>query len=146
MRKIIEETEASNYDDLVLKNQIKKIESTDEAISQIANLLARTKGIKGILVASLSGKTACLVSRYRPELPIFVATDHKRIQRQVNLSWGTVPFILPSCRSLEELVERSIGYLKKEKGIKRGDKLILVAGEPVGISGMVNLVEIKTIK
>ena len=78
--------------------------------------------------------------------PILVATDSARVRHQLNLSWGVVPFILPRCRTVEELVDRSVGHLKKEKMVQIGDKIIVIAGEPVGSSGGVNLVEIREIK
>jgi pyruvate kinase len=101
---------------------------------------------KLILAASISGETGRLISRVRPELSILVATNSDRSRRQLNLSWGIRPFILPFCRTIEELVERSINYIKKEKIAKNGDKMIIVAGEPVGQAGNVNLVEVREIK
>lgn len=145
MAKVIREAEASIYDNLDDKPAVKLNRTTDEAVSQVAKILAKDVGAKGILVASMSGDTGRLVSRHRPELPIYVATDDDRVQRQLNLSWGVVPFILPKCRTVEELVERSVGHLLQQKRIKKGDKLIVVAGEPVGVSGRVNLVEIREV-
>ena len=52
---------------------------------------------------------------------------------------------MPRCNSVEELVDRSVNYLKREKEAKDGDRLIIVAGEPVGTSG-VNLLEIREVK
>lgn len=145
MAKVIRETESSHYDDLKNPFENKKKQTTDEAVSQVAKILAKDVGAKGILVASMSGDTGRLVSRHRPELPIFVATDDERVQRQLSLSWGVVPFMLPKCQSVEELVERSLGYLKKSKKINKGEDLIIVAGDPVGVSGRVNLVEIRKV-
>ena len=68
------------------------------------------------------------------------------MQRQLNLSWGVVPFILEPCNSIEELVERSMAYIKKHKIAKAEDKMVVVAGEPVGHAGTVNLVEVREIK
>jgi len=145
MAKIITETEDSHYDDLVFKEYLRKLRAIDEAISQSAHLLATSVGAKLILTASLSGNAGRMISRYRPELPIFVTTDDERVLHQLNLSWAVRPFLLPQCRSIEELVDRSIGYLKKNKFGKKGDKIIIIAGEPVGRSGRVNLVEIREI-
>ena len=47
---------------------------------------------------------------------------------------------------MEELVDRSVNYLKKEKAVRSDDRIIIMAGEPVGSSGGVNLVEIRTVK
>lgn len=145
MSKIIERTEKSAYDDLVLQDKIKKIIATDEAISSVAKMLAEHLKVELVLVASLSGYSGRIVSRYRPDRPILVVCDNERVKNQLNLSWGVQPFILPKCDSLEELVERSIGQLKKQKFIKKEDKIIIIAGEPVGRSGNINLIEIKNI-
>ena len=145
MARIVEKTEESTYDDVVLKDKIKRIVATNEAISSVAKMLASHLKAKLILAASLSGYSGRIVSRYRPDLPILVACDDKRVKHQLNLSWGIIPFVLPKCNSLEELVERSIGFLKKDKFIETEDTIIIIAGEPVGHSGNVNLVEIKTI-
>lgn len=145
MAKIICETEASVYDDVVIREIVKKIKPIDEAVSRVANILARTVEAKAILAASLSGYSGKIVCRYRPELPILVTTDNERVQRQMTLSWGVIPFVLPPCRSVEELVDRSLGYIKKKKFVKKGDKIIIIAGEPVGRSGNINLIEIKEI-
>jgi len=146
MARIVSETEASKYDNVEVDADAMAGLSAEEALSGVANILAHDTKAKLILVASLSGDTGRVVSRYRPELPIYVTTDNERVRHQLNLSWGVKPFILPRCHTLEELVERAIGYLKKEKVVKKEDKIIVVAGEPVGASGIVNLIEIKTVK
>jgi pyruvate kinase len=146
MANIIVETEKSAYDDLALRAFSGKKTSVDEVISQISRLLGEEVGAKLILVASLSGETARLISRHRPELPIVVATGSDRVMHQLNLSWGVKPFILQPCRTIEELVDRSVSNLKKQKMVKTGDKIIVVAGEPVGQAGHVNLLEVREIQ
>ncbi|MFA4955010.1 MAG: pyruvate kinase [Patescibacteria group bacterium] len=143
MAKIIRETEDSVYDDMEVERFRKRHETTEEAVSEVAKILARDVKAKAILVASMSGDTGRMVSRYRPDMPIYTATDEERVYRQLNLSWGVMPFILPRCNTVEELVDRSMGYLKKKKLIAPQDKIIVVAGEPVGVSGRVNLLEIR---
>jgi pyruvate kinase len=146
MSTVAMETESSIFDNLQPGYFSKPMATTEEAMSEVAKILATSIGAKGILVASMSGGTGRLVSRHRPELPIYVATDHERVLRQLNLSWGVVPFVLPRCRTVEELVERSVAFLKRKKQIAKGEKIIVVAGEPVGVSGGVNLVEIRNVK
>jgi pyruvate kinase len=145
MTKIVRETENSAYDDLVMEAIMKKIKPVDEAVSRVANILARTVEAKAILAASLSGYSGRIVCRYRPELPILVTTDSERVQQQLTLSWGVVPFVLPPCHSVEELVDRSLGYIKKNKLVGSGEKIIIIAGEPVGRAGNINLIEIKEV-
>ncbi len=74
-----------------------------------------------------------------------MATSTERVKRQLNLIWGVLPFILEPCRSIEELIDRSMVDLKKRKIIKTGDKIVIVAGEPVGQAGHVNLLEVREV-
>jgi pyruvate kinase len=145
MATIIRETEESKYDDVNLKGHQVKNATTEESVTEIGSILATEVDAKLILVASISGDAGRLVSRYRPELPIFVANDDPRVNRQLNLSWGVAPFILPRCRIVEELIDRSVGFLKKHEDIRKGDKIVVIAGEPVGITGGANLVELREI-
>ncbi len=146
MTKIIKSTENSVFDDKDLPVFNHQNKAIDMAISSLSRILAEEVGAKLILAASISGETGRLISHVRPSLPILVATNTDRVKRQLNLSWGVVPFVLPSCDSIEELVERSMNYIKKEKIAKKGELMIVVAGEPVGQAGHVNLVEVREIK
>lgn len=146
MHNIILETENSVYDDLEISKDNKKKKRINDAVSEMSKILADQIEAEIILVASISGDTARLVSRYRPELPIMVATNNFRVKNQLILSWGIFPFLLPTCKTIEELIERSIIYLKKNKYVKKNDKIIVVAGEPVGKTGNANLLKIREIK
>ena len=145
MAEIILATEKSAYDDTALP-AIHKGVATETAVSELSRILAEEVKAKLILAASLSGDTGRLISHVRPQLQILVATGSDRVRRQLNVSWGVRPFILIPCNTIEELVERTIAYIKKNKFAKVGDKMVVVAGEPVGRSGNVNLVEVREIK
>jgi pyruvate kinase len=145
MASIISETEKSVYDDLQMKVKPARKHKIDEIVSKLSRLLAEDVGAKLIIAASISGETGRLISRHRPELPIVVGTSTPRVQRQLNLSWGVVPFHLLPCRTIEELVERSIVHLKRAKLVKSGDRIVVVAGEPVGHAGHVNLLEVREV-
>ncbi|MDQ7815126.1 MAG: pyruvate kinase [Patescibacteria group bacterium] len=144
MARIVRRTESSHYDD-VAAPKIRKFLTEEEAISNVAAILAKSTDAKAILVASLSGSAGRIVSRYRPELPILVSTNEARVCRQLAVSWGVVPFVLPTCRSIEELIDRSIIHLLDAGQAKKGDDLIVIAGEPVGVSGHINFVEIRRV-
>jgi pyruvate kinase len=146
MADIIVSTEKSHYNDTDLPPVHKSGTTTDVAITELSRILAEEVKAKIILAASISGETGRLISHVRPSLPILVSTSSKRSQRQLNLSWGVVSFILEPCRSIEELIEKAIAYIKKNKIAKKGDNMVVVAGEPVGQAGNVNLVEVREIK
>ena len=145
MTDIIKATEKSQYDDKALP-KVRAGVATEVAITELSRMLAEEVKAKLILAASISGETGRLISQVRPNLPVLVATSTSIVWRQLNLSWGVKPFIMLPCQSIEELVERAINYIKQNKIAKKGDKMIIVAGEPVGQAGNVNLVEVREIK
>lgn len=117
--------------------------STQEAMTNISVLLARARNAKAILVSSLSGRAARLVSRERPEVTIYVASSIERVVRQLALSRGVVPLYIPACRRMRDLIDRSFAMILKQGVLKPGDEIVIVAGEPLGESGNVNLVEVR---
>lgn len=144
MSDTILEVEKSVLDDLpisILLQQENKI-----AMTNIATVLSHAGKAKAIVVATLTGESVRFVSRYRPELPILAVTPHDRVVRQLNISWGVRPFHIPECHTMVKLIDQSLKTLVKEGALKTGDQVILVAGEPLGESGHVNMVELCTVK
>lgn len=146
MAEIITTTEKSHYDDLDIEHIKEKYKNSEVSVTHLSRVLAEEVNAKAILVASISGDTGRLISRMRPNAHIVVATTTERVQRQLNLSWGVKPFILHPCRSVEELVENAVSYIKKNRMIKKGDKVVVIAGEPVGEAGASNLLEVREVK
>jgi pyruvate kinase len=142
MAEIIKNTEESPYDDLILKNYKGKIIPIDTAIAFAASTLARDVQASAILVATISGYTARMVSRHRPELPIIVTAESEKVRRQLALSWGVIPYVLPKCKTVDELINKAVLLAYKKKIVKKGDKIIIIGGQPVGKSGNANLIKI----
>lgn len=143
MTSTIEAVEESNLDDAPLS--IRLGQSSKEAMTNVASLLARASNAKAIVIVTMSGNTAHLVSRYRPELPIFAATPSERVMHQLNLSWGVEPFLIPSAKKTKDLIQQTCETLLKNKWLKKGEEIVLVAGECVGTTGHAHLVEIRKI-
>lgn len=146
MSDIIKEVEKSQLDILLMQDHtIDNKHQIDDIISGLSRRLAEKIGAKIILSASVSGDTGRLLSRYRPEVPIYIGTHIETVRNQLNLSWGVTPFLLKRCRLIEELIKKSVIVLKQDKVVKKNDKIIVVAGEPIGEQGHVNLLEVKEI-
>ncbi len=141
MTRIAQKTEASKFDDTDLSD-IKLFKNEEEAVSNVGAILAKTTSTKLILVTSMTGAAARIVSRYRAEFPIYVATHDKRVSRQLAMSWGVTSFVLPKCKSSEELVEKAVDHLVANKYVKKGNSIVVITGQPVGIPGNINSVEI----
>jgi len=146
MASIIKDTEESPYDDIILQNYQGQTVPIDTAISLAASTLARDIKAKAILVATISGYTARIVSGHRPELPIVVAAESEKVRRQLAMSWGVIPYVVPRCKNVDELINKTVTCAKKKKIVKVGDRVIIIGGQPVGRTGNVNLVKIHEVK
>jgi pyruvate kinase len=135
MAATIIETEKSAYDDLSLV----------DTHTNIASILSKMKETKAILIATLTGDAARLVSRHRPEVPMYAFTPSVEVVARLNLSWGIHPIFIESAKTVPELIEKGIEELKRQKLVSAGDEIVIVAGEEVGDSGHVQLVELKRV-
>jgi pyruvate kinase len=146
MSEIIQNTEFSPFDDLVHGFLGDKKSSSSAAIANSAHELLKDTSSKAIVVASMSGFTARMISRHRPENPIYVMTNTEKTHNQLSLIWGVKSFILPDCRTMDELIDKSIKILKEKKLIKLKDRIVIVAGRPHSIKEHMSLVKVEEIK
>jgi pyruvate kinase len=94
---------------------------------------------------SVSGFTARLVSHFRPDQDVFVATNNKKILNQFSLLWGVDGYLFDKKDKLESYIDKMIKQVKSEKKLKKGDKVVLIIGKNVDGEKM-RLLGIKKIK
>ena len=90
-------------------------------------------GIKGYIVFTESGKSARVLSRFRPPLPIYTFTTHERVFRQLALSYGVEGFLLKLHKNPVNNIKDAISILKKSHKVEKGDRLIVIFGNNVGV-------------
>ncbi len=146
MSQVIRRTEKSPFDDLEHGFLGDQAASVSAAVAQSAHELLKDSKAKAVVVASISGRTVRMIARHRPEQKIFVMTNNSKMHQQLALVWGVNSFVLPDCRDLDELIDRSIGTIKKNKLLKKGDRVVIVAGRPHVKKEHMSLVKVEEIK
>lgn len=121
------------------------IPSVANAISHATCTTAMDLNAKAIITITHAGRTARLVSRFRPECPIVAATVFPKIQRQLNLSWGVFPILVDEVQTTDELFEVGVDAAKKCGFIFDGDIVVITGGTPVGMSGTTNTIKVQSI-
>ncbi|CDD70718.1 pyruvate kinase [Sutterella sp. CAG:397] len=99
---------------------------------------------KAIVVNTLSGKTARMVSRFRPAADIVGFTTSEKTWRKLALSWGVTPQLSPVYDGITSMFTATAQETKKLLGLKAGDKIVLTGGLTDGTSGNTDLVKIQT--
>lgn len=121
-----------------------KIEITD-AISHATCTTAYDIGAKAIVTVTKSGRTARMVSKYRPDCAIIACAMSDNVARQLNMSWGVTPIIIKEEKDTFELFEHAVEEVKAKGYLKDGDNTVITAGVPLGTSGTTNMLKVETV-
>ena len=114
------------------------------AIASAAASLAYRVGAKGIIVGTATGKTAKMVSSFRPDCKIIAVTHDDTTSNQMALVWGVQPIMVAPTDDFNEFQLEIMKELKKKQMFETGDKLVIVIGRTAGMSGTTDTVKIAT--
>lgn len=119
--------------------------SVAEAIARGAVNTAKEIGAKFLVAFTESGTTAMNVSLARPPVPIIAFSPNRLARRRMALYWGVVPRELPPMRDIEKLVDWCTADLMGAGLCSPGERVVIVFGAPVGVSGTTNSVRVHVI-
>ena len=118
---------------------------TVDAISHAVCGMAIDIGAKAIVVCSLSGKTARMISRFRAPVDILGITTSDIAIRKLALSWGVLPAMSVEYTSTDVLFYVATQLAREKLGLKSGDKIVITGGVTNGKSGNTNLIKVEVI-
>jgi pyruvate kinase len=143
MDKIAQEVERDqNYHPLIDAQRPFPEATGADAISAAARQIAETLHLPAIICLTSSGATAMRVARERPEPPIIALSPNLATARRLAVLWGTHCVVMEDSPDLGEEVERACNIAFRDGFAKAGQRVILVAGVPLGTPGATNMVRI----
>ncbi|CDD48775.1 pyruvate kinase [Firmicutes bacterium CAG:534] len=133
--------------DIDYNSRMKRREHIDSfdvttAISHATCTTAMDLKVAAIITVTISGFTAGMISRYKPNCPIIACSVSPRICRQLSLSWGVTPIWIARESTAEDLFDEAVRAAEEAGYIKKGDKVVLTAGVPLGVSGRTNMLRV----
>ena len=123
-----------------------EIHNNLDAVSHGTCAMAIDVDAKAIVVSSVSGKTARMVSRFRCPVDIIGMTTSERAWRKLNLSWGVTPVLSEEFSSMDVMFYHGLHRAQDVLGLKKGDNLILTGGPINGQSGNTNTLRLETLQ
>ena len=99
-----------------------------EAVSQAATTMASNLKANAIFCLTESGFTPRMVSKHRPECPIFAITSSRSVARRLALNWGVFPICYEGVKEDEAKLQFGLERCKQLGHIKIGDLIITTAG------------------
>lgn len=118
--------------------------SLTEAIVKNASELAEDLKVKAIMVYTRSGKTALMLSHYRPRCPVLAFTPHRDAVNRMAAYWGVSPHYIDPVESTDEMILRGEEHAKMEGLVKPGDRVVTVAGV-TRLKGATNMLRVSEI-
>ena len=117
------------------------------ALGHAARSLTDAAHVQAVVVFTLSGSSARLVARNRPNAPIFAVTTDPFVARRLSLLWGVRSVVLPLVDDLNELIEQASAMLLAQGELVPDLDVLFVGSLPVfRVSGRTNLIHVRAIE
>lgn len=116
-----------------------------DAICHATCTTAHDLNAKAIVTVTKSGRSARMISRYRPYCDIIGCTTEEQVSRQLNLSWGIIPVLLNEKNEVFELFEHALCTTKERGYLNEGDVVVITSGVPIGKSGTTNMIKVEVL-
>ncbi len=116
-----------------------------DAISHATCAMAIDVDAKAIVVCSVSGKTAMMVSRFRCPVDIIGLTTDPKVCRKLSLSWGVTPVMVDQFNNMDVMFYHAQAAAKKTFNLQKGDHVVLTGGPINGQTGNTNTIKIERI-
>jgi pyruvate kinase len=102
--------------------------SISETICQSMAHAAADLDLAAIAVFTETGTTARLLSKFRPQAPIYALSPLEQVVRRMSLLWGVDPLLCPRSQTTDQMVSVGEDILERAGAVERGQVLGIVAG------------------
>jgi pyruvate kinase len=143
MNRIAEEVENDALHQSIMQAQRADPEPTGaDAIAAAARQIAETLDLAALICWTFSGSTALRVARERPGPPTVAISPNVQTARRLSLIWGVHCVVAEDAHDQDDMVERACRLAFKDGFARAGQRVIVVAGVPLGTPGATNMLRI----
>src|SRR5205823_11826645 len=104
---------------------------------------ARQLNLAALVVPTLSGRSARLISAHRPEVPIYALSPGRETVRRCGLMWGVQAAHMRRHEVTEELIADAARRVVELGWVKHGERIGVTAGLPSGRPGTTSLFQVQ---
>ncbi len=143
IRKVESEKQGKRH--LIMESRT-TIENRHDALGRSACVLADQMRAAAIVTVTNSGQTARVIARYRPDPPIIAVTDSARTLRALGVVWGVQGLVIENLGDNSDSVLARVQERLVASGlVKRGEYIVLLAGQPFFARGSTNFIKVEKI-
>ena len=131
MNEIAENTEQYvDYEKYIHHRTMYEQSKISSAIGIASVRTARNIGAACIVTPTMSGKTARLISNFRPSMPIYAVTPNEMVQHMMQLYWGVIPLKGYIKDTTENIIVNAMETIKSKRLVRKGQTVVITAGDP----------------
>jgi pyruvate kinase len=116
--------------------------SDSYVVADSAYNAAKAAKVQAIVVFTTTGYSARLISRYRPPVKIIAMTGSPITVRKLLVNFGVMPILAPEVTTTDGMLDQIDSFLVQKGFLSPGDKVVFVAGQPIGRAGSTNLMKL----
>lgn len=130
------------------RGEILDMADDDDAVAIVhaARDLAHDRDVEAIAVFTRSGRTAVLMSKTKPLVPILAFTPIEKTYRKLVMAWGVTPYLIPWADTMEDMILHVEKALKSHGLVKAGGQVVVVSSFPVSGNRLPNMAMLHTIR
>lgn len=110
-----------------------------------ARELAQDRNVAAIASFTISGRTAVLMSKVRPAVPIMAFTPNPETYSRLGMYWGVVPYLVPHASTIKAMLADVEKAMVAGGTIQPGQQVVLICGFPVDQVRPTNLALLHTV-
>ena len=114
-------------------------------VAYMATAAARELHLAALVVPTLSGRSARLISAHRPQVPIYALSPGRETVRRCALMWGVQAASMRRHEVTEELIADAARRVVELGWLKPGVRIGITAGLPSGRPGTTSLIQIQRV-
>lgn len=115
------------------------------AISHATCSTAHDLNAAAIVTVTKSGRTARMISKFRPNCPILGCTTSESVYRHMSLMWGVRPLLMNEKQDSEELFDEALQVAEATGMVNKGELVVITSGLPLGVTGTTNMIKVDVI-
>lgn len=119
--------------------------TASDAISCAIRRISSILPVAALVNYSESGASSLRASRERPKAPILSLTPSLTTARRLTVAWGIYSVVNERLRRVEEVTSTALEIAQAQGMAKRGETVVITAGEPFGQPGSTNSLRIETL-
>jgi pyruvate kinase len=135
-----------HYRSIIEAQRLAPEHTMPDAILSAVHDVTNTIGAAAIVCWTKSGSTGLRGARERPGVPILALTPSKAQARRLTIAWGLHCVETEDAKDLDDVAERATRIAQEQGFAKKGDRIVVTAGLPLGTPGATNMLRVAIVK